>query len=158
MCEGSKGGFGEQPKGQEQQDFLPRCDKRATHDKPTRRFPEPAKSRRERKNGALSRLAWYRELVLAKMAAKDSVKPRERLLGAAYDLFARNGISKVGIDTILAKSGCAKASLYGNFDSKVDLPIAFLDRREAFLTPSRPQAELKRRPSTPDARLLAIFD
>src|SRR5260370_11939881 len=111
MCEGSKGGFGEQPKGQEQQDFLPRCDKRATHDKPSRRFPEPAKSRRERKNGALRRLAWYRELALAKMAAKDSVKPRERLLGASYDLFAPNVFSKVGIVTILSVPGRAKASL-----------------------------------------------
>ncbi len=123
-----------------------------------RRFPEPAKSRREWKNGALRRLAWYRELALTKMAAKDSVKPRERLLGAAYDLFARNGISKVGIDTILAKSGCAKASLYGNFDSKVDLAIAFLDRREALWTRGWLEAEVKRRASTPDGRLLAIFD
>ncbi len=112
-----------------------------------RRFPEPAKSRRERKNGALRRLAWYRELALTKMAAKDSVKPRERLLGAAYDLFARNGISKVGIETILAESGCAKASLYDNFDSKVDLAI------RGWL-----EAEVKRRASTPDGRLLAIFD
>jgi AcrR family transcriptional regulator len=39
------------------------------------------------------------------------MKPRERLLGAAYDLFAAKGIGQVGIDTILAKSGCAKASL-----------------------------------------------
>jgi len=92
------------------------------------------------------------------MAAKDSVKPRERLLGAAYDLFARNGISKVGIDTILAKSGCAKASLYDNFDSKVDLAIAFLDRREALWTRGWLEAEVKRRASTPDGRLLAIFD
>ena len=115
-----------------------------------RRFPEPAKSRRERKNGALRRLAWYRELALTKMAAKDSVKPRERLLGAAYDLFARNGISKVGIETILAESGCAKASLYDNFDSKVDLAIAFLDRREALWTRGWLEAEVKRRASTPD--------
>lgn len=123
-----------------------------------RRFPELANSRRARKNGALRRLTRYRELALTKMAAKDPVKPRERLLGAAYGLFARNGISKVGIDTILAKSGCAKASLYGNFDSKVDLAIAFLDRREAVWTRGWLEAEVKRRASTPEGRLLAIFD
>ena len=78
-----------------------------------RRFPRTGQKPARAENGALRRLAWYRELALTKMAAKDSVKPRERLLGAAYDLFARNGISKVGIDTILAESGCAKASLYG---------------------------------------------
>ena len=95
---------------------------------------------------------------MTKRTAKDSVRPRERLLGAAYDLFARNGISKVGIDTILAKSGCAKASLYDNFGSKVDLAVAFLDRREAVWTRDWLEAEVKRRASTADGRLLAIFD
>lgn len=90
--------------------------------------------------------------------AKAPVKPRERLLGAAYDLFARNGIGKVGIDAILAKSGCAKASLYGNFNSKVDLAIAFLDRREAMWTRGWLETEVERCASTPDGRLLAIFD
>jgi AcrR family transcriptional regulator len=97
-------------------------------------------------------------LALAKTVAKDSVKPRDRLLGAAYDLFSRNGVDKVGIDTILAKSGCAKASLYGNFSSKVDLAIAFLDQREAVWTRGWLEAEVKRRASTPDGRLLAVFD
>jgi AcrR family transcriptional regulator len=95
---------------------------------------------------------------LARTAANDSEKPRERLLVAAYDLFARNGISQVGIDTILAKSGCAKASLYDNFDSKIDLAIAFLDRREAVWTRGWLEAEVERRASTPDEKLLAIFD
>jgi AcrR family transcriptional regulator len=85
-------------------------------------------------------------------------KPRERLLDAAYDLFSREGINQVGIDTILAKSGCAKASLYGNFNTKVELAIAFLDRREAVWTRDWLEAEIKQRAKTPEARLLAIFD
>ena len=95
---------------------------------------------------------------MVKTRARDSIKPRERLLDAAYDLFAHNGISQVGIDTILAKSGCAKASLYDNFNSKVDLAIAFLDRREAVWTRGWLEAEVKRRASTADGKLLAIFD
>jgi AcrR family transcriptional regulator len=95
---------------------------------------------------------------LAKPNTRDATKPRERLLAAAYDLFTANGVSQVGIDTILAKSGCAKASLYGNFRSKVDLAIAFLDRREAVWTRGWLEAEINRRASTPDERLLAIFD
>jgi AcrR family transcriptional regulator len=95
---------------------------------------------------------------LAKTISEDAIKPRERLLGAAYDLFAANGISQVGIDTILTKSGCAKASLYSNFESKVDLAIAFLERREAVWTRGWLEAEVKRRKSNPDERLLAIFD
>src|SRR4030088_2072055 len=98
------------------------------------------------------------ERVLAKVQPRQTIKPRERLLDAAYDLFASNGISQVGIDTILAKSGCAKASLYSNFESKVDLAIAFLDRREAVWTRGWLEAEGKRRTSNPDERLLAIFD
>ncbi len=95
---------------------------------------------------------------MAKTISEDAIKPRERLLGAAYDLFAANGISQVGIDTILTKSGCAKASLYSNFESKVDLAIAFLERREAVWTRGWLEAEVKRRTSNPDERLLAIFD
>ncbi len=41
-----------------------------------------------------------------------------------------SALSEVGIDTILSESGCAKASLYSNFNSKADLAIVFLDRRE----------------------------
>jgi AcrR family transcriptional regulator len=58
----------------------------------------------------------------------------------------------------LAKSGCAKASLYSNFQSKVDLAVAFLERREAVWTRAWLEAEIKRIASDPERRLLAIFD
>ena len=86
------------------------------------------------------------------------VRPRERLIDAAYELFSKDGVSRVGIDTILAKSGCAKASLYTNFKTKVDLAIAFLDRRETVWTRGWLESEIKRRATSPEARLLAIFD
>jgi AcrR family transcriptional regulator len=86
------------------------------------------------------------------------VRPRERLIDAAYELFSKDGVSRVGIDTILTKSGCAKASLYTNFKSKVELAIAFLDRREAVWTRGWLESEIKRRATSPEARLLAIFD
>ena len=89
---------------------------------------------------------------------QKKVRPRERLLNAAYDLFSRDGVSQVGIDTILAKSACAKASLYSNFKTKVELAIAFLDRREAVWTRGWLESEIKRRAGTPEGRLLAIFD
>src|SRR6201984_185219 len=77
---------------------------------------------------------------------------------AAYDLFSRDGVSQVGIDTILARSGCAKASLYSNFKTKVELAIAFLDKREAVWTRGWLESGIKRRAKTPEGRLLAIFD
>lgn len=95
---------------------------------------------------------------MPKVSARDIRRPRERLLDAAYDLFATNGVSQVGVDTILAESGCAKASLYSNFGSKVELAIAFLDKREAVWTRGWLEAEVKRRTPDPDERLLAIFD
>lgn len=87
-----------------------------------------------------------------------AIKPRQRLLDAAYDLFAANGVSQVGIEAILEKSGCAKASLYSHFGSKTDLAIAFLDRRETLWTRGLLEAEIKQRASTPQGRLLATFD
>jgi len=87
-----------------------------------------------------------------------AAKPRERLIDAAYDLFSTSGVNQVGIDTVLAKSGCAKASLYSNFNSKVDLAIAFLERREAVWTREWLESEIQRRATNPKARLLAIFD
>jgi AcrR family transcriptional regulator len=54
---------------------------------------------------------------------------RERILETAEDLFYREGIHAVGIDTIIEKSGVAKMSLYRNFASKEDLIAAYLEAR-----------------------------
>ena len=83
---------------------------------------------------------------------------RERLINAAYGLFAKEGIGRVGIDRILAEAGCAKASLYYNFGSKGELAIAFLDRREELWTRNWLEDQVTRRTSDPEMRLLAIFD
>lgn len=53
---------------------------------------------------------------------------RERILDTAAELFYREGIRAVGIDTIIARSGVAKMSLYRNFASKDDLVCAYLER------------------------------
>jgi AcrR family transcriptional regulator len=97
-------------------------------------------------------------LDLASKTVKQTANARERLLAAAYDLFSTKGIGPVGIDTILAQADCAKASLYNNFDSKVDLAVAFLDRRETVWTRGWLEAEITRRATAPQDRLLAIFD
>jgi AcrR family transcriptional regulator len=54
---------------------------------------------------------------------------RERILETADDLFYREGIHAVGIDTIIEKSGVAKMSLYRGFASKDDLVAAYLEGR-----------------------------
>jgi AcrR family transcriptional regulator len=54
---------------------------------------------------------------------------RERILATADDLFYREGIHAVGIDTIIEKCGVAKMSLYRSFASKDDLVAAYLEGR-----------------------------
>jgi AcrR family transcriptional regulator len=95
---------------------------------------------------------------LPKQTSQSVKSARERLLDAAYDLFTQHGVRKVGIDTVLDRSGCAKASLYRSFDSKVDLAVAVLDKREQLWTRDWLESEIKRRHSDPCERLLAIFD
>ncbi|HEV8634491.1 MAG TPA: TetR/AcrR family transcriptional regulator [Chloroflexota bacterium] len=56
---------------------------------------------------------------------------RERILRTAAELFYREGIRAVGIDTIVARSGVAKMTLYRHFASKDDLVVAYLRERDA---------------------------
>ena len=83
---------------------------------------------------------------------------RERLLAAAYDLFSQRGVRAVGIDMIIQRSGVARQTMYRHFDSKQELVIAFLERREQLWTRDWLQATVERGGGEPAARLLAIFD
>lgn len=83
---------------------------------------------------------------------------KERILNAAYDLFSLYGTRAVGIDTIIAKSGVAKMSLYKHFKSKEDLILAFLAMREARWTHQWLEAGIMGAGKTPTERLLAAFD
>src|SRR5258707_5139873 len=60
------------------------------------------------------------------VAHSDVVRPRERILLAARDLFHRYGIRGVGVETIAEAAGTNKMTLYRHFDSKDDLIIAYL--------------------------------
>lgn len=61
------------------------------------------------------------------MAEAQRKTARERILDTAAGLFYREGIRAVGIDTIIARSGVAKMSLYRNFASKDELVCAYLE-------------------------------
>ncbi|TDZ92989.1 putative transcriptional regulator [Mycobacteroides salmoniphilum] len=60
-------------------------------------------------------------------AASRVLAPADRLLSAAADLFATQGIRAVGIDQILREAGVAKASLYSSYGSKDALIVAYLE-------------------------------
>jgi AcrR family transcriptional regulator len=54
------------------------------------------------------------------------MRPRERIISAARDLFRKHGIRGVGVDTIAEAAGTNKMTLYRHFRSKDDLIIACL--------------------------------
>ena len=91
-------------------------------------------------------------------ADSPTIGARQRILATAYELFSRRGIRAVGIDEVVERAGVAKATLYRHFPSKDDLVLAFLDCREQLWTREWVEAEARRRGSTPEEQLLAIFD
>jgi AcrR family transcriptional regulator len=55
---------------------------------------------------------------------------REKILQTASELFYREGIRAIGVDTIVEQSGVAKTSLYRWFPSKDALIAAFLEDQD----------------------------
>jgi len=61
---------------------------------------------------------------------KGEVSARERILATANELFYREGIRAIGVDTIVERSGVSKTSLYRLFESKDALIAAFAAERD----------------------------
>src|SRR2546423_15034217 len=89
--------------------------------------------------------------------ARGVSEARERVLTAAYDLFSRQGVRAVGIDTIIARADVAKMTFYRHFHSKDELVLAFLQRREQLWTREWLDTEGESRAGGPRARRLAVF-
>ncbi|WP_026731415.1 TetR/AcrR family transcriptional regulator [Fischerella sp. PCC 9605] len=91
-------------------------------------------------------------------AAQDEAKPalREHILNIADELFYREGIRATGVDTIIAKSGVAKTTLYRYFPSKDDLVVAYLERRNQRFWELM-EVEIAKHPHQPTQQLLAVF-
>jgi AcrR family transcriptional regulator len=83
---------------------------------------------------------------------------RERIVSTAYDLFSRHGVRAIGIDRIIAEAGIAKMTLYRHFQSKDDLVVAVLERREEVWLRGWLEGELEKRAGAPKDRLMLIFD
>jgi len=96
--------------------------------------------------------------LLSAPEGSPTLRAKERILAAAYDLFSRHGIRAVGIDAIIEKSGVARMTLYRHFTCKEQLVLAFLEQRARYWVGDWLQAEVMRRDATPRERLLAIFD
>ena len=90
--------------------------------------------------------------------ADPAREPRERILETAYELFWRHGFHAVGVDRICAEAGVGKRTLYRHFHSKAELVVAVLALHQQLWTVDWLQREVELRGSTPEARLLAVFD
>ena len=82
---------------------------------------------------------------------------RERILDTAFRLFYARGPRGVGVDTVIAESNVAKATLYKHFPRKDDLVLAYLDRvDEVWFGQLRAAAEAAG--EDPRAQLVGMFD
>ena len=94
--------------------------------------------------------------VTAGEIAGPKLSVRDRLLGAADELFYEFGINNVGIERVIEKAGVAKASLYDCFGSKEELARSYVQSRDA-----RRRARVTVRLASlamPFDKVLAVFD
>ena len=61
---------------------------------------------------------------------KGETSARERILATASELFYREGVRAIGVDTVVERSGVSKTSLYRLFESKDALIAAFATEQD----------------------------
>jgi AcrR family transcriptional regulator len=63
--------------------------------------------------------------------ASAAARARERIVGAAADLFYRKGIHATGVDALIEEANVAKSTFYRHFRSKDELIVAWLRSPQA---------------------------
>lgn len=94
------------------------------------------------------------------MSSAPSAPPvpaRDRILGTAFRLFYARGLRSVGVDTIIAESGVAKATFYKHFPAKDELIVAYLDKVDDVWT-GQLRAAADAAGSAPADQLVGLFD
>ncbi len=87
---------------------------------------------------------------------KTEVTPKEKLFQTAARLFYEHGYRAIGVDTIAAKSGIGKMTLYRHYPSKDDLIVAYLhDSNHVFWDQFE---QITKDALTPSEKLLAFFE
>lgn len=83
---------------------------------------------------------------------------RDRLIHVAIELFYSHGFQAVGIDRILAAAGVTKTTFYKHFESRDDLLVAAIERRDEWEMQAWTAAVQQLAGENPRAQLLAFFD
>ena len=83
---------------------------------------------------------------------------RDRLLNTAIDLFYTHGFHVIGLDRILAETRVTKTTFYKHFESKDDLIVAAIERRDDWESKAWMRAVKKSAGDDPVRQLLAFFD
>jgi AcrR family transcriptional regulator len=81
----------------------------------------------------------------------------ERALAVATEVFYREGIRSTSMDSVVARSGVSKPTVYVQFGSKDELVAAVLQRRYELRREALRQF-LSEQAGPPGERLLAVFD
>lgn len=84
-------------------------------------------------------------------------KKRQQIIGAAFELFGKNGFYATGVDLIMQTAGVSKRTLYKYFPTKNDLIVAVLD---FYRTTYQEHLDniLEAPEKTSREKILAIFD
>lgn len=70
------------------------------------------------------------DAILKRLTREESrAMTRERLLGAATQLFRRDGYASTSVERIADEAGFSKGAVYSNFDSKEAIFLAVLDQQ-----------------------------
>src|SRR5687768_4545275 len=104
--------------------------------------------------------AWVKHRPAAELFGVRSVprNARDRLIDTAIDLFYQHGFHAVGLDRVIAETGVTKTTFYKHFESKDDLIVAAIERRDAWESRAWERAVRKLAGPDPRAQLLAVFD
>ncbi|MEM6256829.1 MAG: TetR/AcrR family transcriptional regulator [Planctomycetota bacterium] len=83
---------------------------------------------------------------------------RDRLIVSAIDLCYRNGFHAVGLDQIIAHAGVTKTTFYKHFESRDDLLIAAIKKRDEWELKAWKRAIDEIGGDSMQQQLLAIYD
>ena len=89
---------------------------------------------------------------------KEPTTTREKLLETAIDRFYVHGFHAVGLDQILNEVGVTKTTFYNHFESKDELILEALDRRQKWESKAFTERAMEIAEGDPREMLVAIFD